>query len=816
MLVNVEDVGIRPQFDGVACSSCNACLTFCPGYTVNSGVSIDGGKASRLDCQFGPALEFWEGYASDATIRFRASSGGLLTALSLYCLEEEGMAFVLHTGMDEKQPWMNKTVQSRTRNELLSRAGSRYAPASPCDGLDEIEKSDQPCVFVGKPCDTAAVAQLRRQRPALDRSLGLVLTFFCAGTPSSLGTLDLLRSLSVAADEVHQIRYRGEGWPGSFKVCTASTEGSMSYETSWKQLTNYRPLRCKLCPDGLGYLGDISCGDAWHRYDSRTCDDGRSIAIVRTALGQRILRGAMAAGYVQLAPIESQEIRVAQPSLLDKRDELFGRLTALKLLRIPTPRFHGFSLLSNWIKLPLLQKARTIGGTLHRAISRGWWKPAKSRSARSRRKEIRRLRLKPNVVVHSTGGSRLRIAMLVYSFYESDTRVMQYAQALAQCGNEVDVICLRRPGQPVEQCLDGVNVHAIQTRPANERGKLSYAWRISRFLARSALFLARKCANRRYDLVHVHSVPDLLVFAALAPKMFGSKIILDIHDILPEFYASKFGIESGSLTFKALAAAERISIAFSDYVIIANEIWLQRLVSRSVAPGKCMAIRNYPDPEIFCPRETTRIDQDRQHFTIIYPGTLNHHQGLDIAIRAFARISVQMPGAEFCIYGQGPEKAMLARLIAQLGLTNRVHLYEFVPTKRIAPIMASSDLAVVPKRASSLFGDEAASTKVMEFMALGVPVIISRTKIDSYYFNESLVKFFESENDAALADAILELYRNPQLRKQLVHNGRNYVQQNNWNEKKQDYLALVDRLVSRVPLTATAVSEATKVGAVYR
>lgn len=375
-LVNVESDGIRPQFLGEKCSACAECLSICPGYRVD-GEPADRGPAetSQSNDGFGPALEIWEGYASDPTVRYQASSGGLLSALALYCLEKEGMEFVLHTGMSESSPWTNRTVMSRTRAELLARAGSRYAPASPCDGLAAIEASDRPCVFIGKPCDAAAVHSLRSKHPDLDRKMGLVLTFFCAGTPSSRGTLDLLRSLHAKQDEIKELRYRGQGWPGRFKVEAGSPtrEYSLSYEESWGQLAGYRPLRCHLCPDGLGQVADLACGDAWQRF-SEDGDPGRSIVLVRTARGREILHGAMDAGYVQLQPLDAQAVLAAQPNLLRRRRELFGRLLAMKFLAVPTPEFPGFSLWREWLALSWLTKLRTILGTARRVVLRGQWK----------------------------------------------------------------------------------------------------------------------------------------------------------------------------------------------------------------------------------------------------------------------------------------------------------------------------------------------------------------------------------------------------------------------------------------------------------
>jgi coenzyme F420 hydrogenase subunit beta len=375
-LVNIEAVGIRPRFDSAACAGCRDCLAICPGYSVNGGLAtgqvVDQAGA---DPAVGPALEVWEGYAGDPEIRYQGSSGGVLSALALYCLEHENMDFVLHTAMDETKPWANQTVQSRNRRELLARAGSRYAPASPCDGLGLIAASARPCVFIGKPCDTAAVSMLRNQRPELDRKLGLVLTFFCAGTPSTQGTLDLLKGLGFPPAEVAAVRYRGEGWPGEFKVRSRNEARgkSLSYAESWGRLTGYRPLRCHLCPDGLGRVADISCGDAWERLNHGQ-DAGRSIVIVRTPRGQEILRKARAAKYVELEPVGTSAVRAAQPNQIQRHRELLSRLFGMRLLFVPTPRFVAFSLVHAWGELPFLRKVRTVLGTLRRVVFRGLWR----------------------------------------------------------------------------------------------------------------------------------------------------------------------------------------------------------------------------------------------------------------------------------------------------------------------------------------------------------------------------------------------------------------------------------------------------------
>ena len=204
---------------------------------------------------------------------------------------------------------------------------------------------------------------------------------------------------------------------------------------------------------------------------------------------------------------------------------------------------------------------------------------------------------------------------------------------------------------------------------------------------------------------------------------------------------------------------------------------------------------NVPDQTIFSPEGRTRSDDK---VVILYPGTLNWHQGLDIAIRAFALIKDEAPEACFHIYGEGPCHAQLVQLIEKLGLRNRVFLKTFMSARKIAAIMEEADVGIVPKRKDG-FGNEAFSTKIMEFMAMRVPVIVADTQVDQYYFDASVVKFFRGGDEQDLARSMLLLIKNPEVRTTLANEAFKLVEWNNWDTMKKDYLALVDSLVGEWP-----------------
>lgn len=389
---------------------------------------------------------------------------------------------------------------------------------------------------------------------------------------------------------------------------------------------------------------------------------------------------------------------------------------------------------------------------------------------------------------------RNRVCMVTHSFYETDNRVTRYAEALAQRGDEVDVIALQRNAAvPREEVIAGVNVHRLQTRAGkNEQAKLDYLFPLLRFLWVSGWWLARNHRRKPYDLIHVHNIPDFLVFSAWYPKFKGARVLLDIHDIVPEFYGSKFGVSDNSSAVRILKKVEQASAKFADHVILANHLWLDKYVSRSASSQKCSVFINNVDPNIFKPASKVRADDK---LIILFPGGLQWHQGIDIAIRAFKKVVERLPKAEFHIYGEGNMKGQLIELAAELGLEGKVRFDQPVPVRQIAKIMANADLGIVPKRADS-FGNEAYSTKIMEFMSLGIPVVVSSTKIDRFYFDDSVVRFFESGNPDALAEGIIDVLGDAQRRAQLVSNASRYVAANSWESRKTDYLQLVDNLIS--------------------
>ena len=372
-MVDVPDQGRRPLVLHVKGrpADTSAALACCSGIGYGHPRTPPEDALAELQPGWGPVLEVWEGYASDPDIRFAGSSGGVASALALHAVEREGLSGTLHIAARKDVPYLNETVYSSTREQLLAATGSRYAPASPCERLDLIEAAPNPSVLIGKPCDIGGAALARARRPLLDEKLGLTIAIFCAGTPTTRGTLEMIESAGVTdPGAVTGVRYRGNGWPGAAEVRADAGNGetvqSFTYDESWGGiLQKHRQWRCHVCADHTGEMADVAVGDPWYRPTGG--DPGRSLVLVRTERGRTMVRRAIEAGALTLERVEPSTLPASQMNLLRTRGSLWGRALVLRAALLPAPRFPGMPTFRFWWReLSVRGKAQSTIGTLRR------------------------------------------------------------------------------------------------------------------------------------------------------------------------------------------------------------------------------------------------------------------------------------------------------------------------------------------------------------------------------------------------------------------------------------------------------------------
>ncbi|WP_068092264.1 Coenzyme F420 hydrogenase/dehydrogenase, beta subunit C-terminal domain [Novosphingobium rosa] len=337
------------------------------------GLGLDGlAQDEDYHPLWGPIRSLATGHAIDPEVRFRGSSGGVLTALAIGLVESGEVDFVLTNGAALDDPINNATDAKASRAELLGAAGSRYAPSSPLARVAEHLDSGKRFAFIGKPCDVAGLARLARHDPRVDKQIPYRFAFFCAGVPSRHGTLKVLEKLEVAHEDCVSFQYRGDGWPGLARATRADgTQSSMDYNSSWGSILNgHLQFRCKICPDGTGEFADIACADAWYGkdgYPDFTERDGRSLIVARTDKGRQLYERAMAEGWIAAEPLAIEEIAKMQPYQVSRKSNVLARTAALLLLGRRRPRYRRLALWQLAARAGVMGQLRNAWGTFKRS-----------------------------------------------------------------------------------------------------------------------------------------------------------------------------------------------------------------------------------------------------------------------------------------------------------------------------------------------------------------------------------------------------------------------------------------------------------------
>jgi len=390
-----------------------------------------------------------------------------------------------------------------------------------------------------------------------------------------------------------------------------------------------------------------------------------------------------------------------------------------------------------------------------------------------------------------------RAAVVLYSYYPGDPRPRRAAEALVSAGMEVELICLQeKDTEPLREVIDGVKVQRTRLRK-NRSGKLAYFVQYARFLISSFVFLTRRSLRHRYDLVHVHNMPDVLVFAALIPKIWRTAIILDLHDPMPELMMSIFGVKADHWLVQALRRLERVSIGFADLALTPNLAFKKLFASRSCRSEKVQIVMNSPKEEIFNPDRFAPDDQlpTSQEFRIMHHGTIVQRHGIDLLIEAIAKVRPQIPGIRLDLYGyHTPFLDTILDLAQQLGVADVVHYHGAKPQSEIAYAIRQCHLGVVPNRRSA-FTEINFPTRLFEYLAMHRPVIAPATKGICDYFNPEQLLMFEPDNVADLADRILWARTHRDSIKTLAERGLQVYRENLWQGEKKRFLEHVTALV---------------------
>jgi len=389
----------------------------------------------------------------------------------------------------------------------------------------------------------------------------------------------------------------------------------------------------------------------------------------------------------------------------------------------------------------------------------------------------------------------MRVLMLVFNNYVTDPRVRREAEALFDRGDSVDCICLHDAKgngstPPAAEGIrlffpSGIKYHGSRLLP-HVLSNLRFFW--FAFVTASLLHL-----KDSYDVVQVHTMPDFLVFAALIPKLLGAKVILDVHDLMPEVYMTKFGLGYDSRVVRLIRWVERRSVAFADRAICVHTPHLDVLVRHGNPREKFEVLLNLPDEKIFV-RRAARASSHRD-FRLIYYGSIPKRAGLDVALKAMACARREIPDLRFTIIGdEGEGIEPMFSVIRELELTDCIDFIPGMDLRELPAVIMEAAVSLIPYRADA-FTRYVLPTKLMECAALGVPVIASRLFTIEFYFDDEMVAYVRPGDHIDLAREIVRLYRNPEVAASLALNAARFTESHSWQGQKAVYYRLVDSLI---------------------
>lgn len=386
-----------------------------------------------------------------------------------------------------------------------------------------------------------------------------------------------------------------------------------------------------------------------------------------------------------------------------------------------------------------------------------------------------------------------RVLVLRQASLLRDPRARCQVDALLDAGHEVDVVDIPAPGERLYE-REGAARYLRVPLGHRRGGPLRYLWEYGVFFLASFVAAAVGSVRRPYDLVDVHTLPDALVLAALPAKVRGAKVLLDLHEPMPEFFQVKWGLPDGHLLVRLVAAVEQAAIRFADHVTTCTDQLRQRFVERGGDPDRITVVVGAPDESIFAcsplpesPPGTLRI---------VCHGSMEPRYGLDTAIEALALLS-DRPGITLDLFGDGSDRGRLVRLARDLGVAERVTFSDgYVPLPDLVAALQRADCGYVGIRRDA-FRDLVLCLKLYDFVAVHRPAVVARTRSVEEYYADGCFEFFDGGDAESLAAALKRLADDPGLRARLADEARERTVGHRWETHRHRFLAVVDHLLGR-------------------
>ncbi len=373
-----------------------------------------------------------------------------------------------------------------------------------------------------------------------------------------------------------------------------------------------------------------------------------------------------------------------------------------------------------------------------------------------------------------------------------DESVQREADALTRAGFDVEVLHMRgRDGKGGTEVERGVTITALPAA-LRRQGLLSYCFDYAWFWALVASTLTVRHLRRPYAVVQVNTMPDLLVFSAIVPKLLGSRVIAFLKEPTPELFETLYGRPWLTRTLKHV---EQAAIRFADHALTVTEELRQVYISRGAPAEDISVIRtgNAVPPAIEngnVPSRTAKGDG----FVVLCHGTIEERYGLDTIVDAAHLLRDSLPGLSVVFTGRGGGIDAVKRHIVELDIADIVRFEGWVTRERLSELLALADVGIVAQKASP-YSHLVTTNKMIDYWIFGLPTIASRLRSVSSAYDDSVLEYFEPGDAESLAAAIRRLHDNPDRRAELSRNGQAALEFTGWGAQEELFLEVYDSLL---------------------
>lgn len=381
---------------------------------------------------------------------------------------------------------------------------------------------------------------------------------------------------------------------------------------------------------------------------------------------------------------------------------------------------------------------------------------------------------------------RARICIIRHDYFSRCSRVRKEVCALLEEGYKVDVICLRDEGEKPLELWQGVTIYRLPVRHAR-RGMGHYVFEYLNFFAQALLKVGTLHVRKNYSLIQINTMPDFLVFAAFFPRLRGAKVLLDLHELMPELFRARFTHVplSGVLT-RLIAFTERCAVRFAHRTLVAGAACIPILKQRH-QDQEFVVVHNVPDEHLFPAVLNPASSASHQHMpTLISHGTITEGYGLQVLLAATLLILKEIPNLQVYIVGAGEYLDELRKQANRLGLSETVVFTGRVHLEAVASHIAQSTIGVIPLLQDG-YMELISPNKLFEYVALGKPVLTSDGPGIRAYFDERHVEFFRPGDPEDLARKAIALLQDPQRRAELACRAREVYEIVRWERTKVVY-----------------------------